>query len=80
MSYPLPHSPCEQMTDEELAGSSIKSEEAFLCLIKRYEQPLFRYIRRITNVMEDEAEDLSNEIFVKVYKNLNGFDSTLKFS
>jgi RNA polymerase sigma-70 factor (ECF subfamily) len=68
------------MTDEELAGSSIKSEEAFLCLIKRYEQPLFRYIRRITNVMEDEAEDLLQEIFIKVYRNLNGFDTTLKFS
>lgn len=77
---PLPHSLYEQMSDEELAGSSIKSEDAFLCLMKRYEQPLFRYIRRITNVREDEAEDLLQEIFIKVYRNLNGFDSNLKFS
>ena len=40
----------------------------------------FRYISRISNVSRDEVEDLLQDIFIKVYKNLNGFDTSLKFS
>jgi len=39
-----------------------------------------RYIRRITNINFEDAEDLLQEIFIKVYTNLNDFDPKLKFS
>lgn len=70
----------EQMTDEELVKSSLEHEDAFYSLIKRYESVLLRYIHRMTSVNRQEAEDLLQDIFIKLYRNLNGFDTGLKFS
>jgi RNA polymerase sigma-70 factor (ECF subfamily) len=70
----------DQMTDEELVRYSLKDENAFYCLMKRYEPALLRYINRITQASREEAEDLVQEIFIKVYRNINGFDINLKFS
>lgn len=68
------------MTDEELVESSLRYEEAFYTLMKRYEPVLLRYINRMTRAGREEAEDLIQDIFIKVYRNLNGFDTGLKFS
>lgn len=38
------------------------------------------YILRISNISLEEAEDILQEIFIKVYYNLNSFDQKLKFS
>jgi len=35
---------------------------------------------RISNVWLADAEDLLQEVFIKVYKNLNNYDPSLKFS
>ncbi len=48
--------------------------------MKRYEKKLFYYIKRITNSSDEDAEDLLQEIFIRVYENLNDFDQSLKFS
>jgi RNA polymerase sigma-70 factor (ECF subfamily) len=80
MPNPLPNIAYEQMTDEALVISSLQHEEAFYCLMKRYEPVLIRYIHRMTQVNREEAEDLIQDIFIKVYRNLNGFDTNLKFS
>ncbi|MBN2418447.1 MAG: sigma-70 family RNA polymerase sigma factor [Deltaproteobacteria bacterium] len=80
MTSPVTQIPYEQMTDKELVKSSLKHEDAFYSLMKRYEPLLLRYIHRMTLVNREEAEDLLQEIFIKVYRNLNGFDSNLKFS
>ncbi len=71
---------CLNKKDVELVELSLKDSDYFLCIVKKYEDPLMRYIRRITNVSPEDAEDLLQEIFIKVYTNLNGFDSSLKFS
>lgn len=68
------------MPDEELVRRSLENRELFYYLIKRYELRLLKYIKRITNVTHEEAEDLLQEIFIKVYRHLNGFDQKLKFS
>jgi len=52
----------------------------FSCIVERYEAKLTRYIRRISAATQEDAEDLLQEIFVKVYRNLYGFDPSLKFS
>ena len=80
MSSPLQHTQYEQMTDEALVRSSLQQEDAFYFLIKRYEPVLLRYINRMTQVSREEAEDLLQDIFIKVYRNLNGFDPNMKFS
>ena len=66
--------------DSELVKLSLENPDYFLGIVKRYEDPLMRYIRRITNINFEDAEDLLQEIFIKVYTNLNGFDTNLKFS
>ncbi len=76
----LPHTGYDQMTDEDLIRYSLHDENAFYILMKRYEPALLRYIYRITQANREEAEDLLQEIFIKVYRNINGFDINLKFS
>ena len=71
---------CENKTDENLAFLVLKNQNYFLCIVERYQEKLFYYIKRISNLSPEEIEDLLQEIFIKVYKNLNDFDQSLKFS
>lgn len=67
-------------SDEELVSLSLREQVFFGELVLRYEQKLTRYIRRLGVRNEDDQQDVLQEIFLKVYKNLNGFDPKLKFS
>jgi RNA polymerase sigma-70 factor, ECF subfamily len=70
----------EEKTDEELVGLVLKNPDDFLYLARRYEEKLLRYIQRISGCAREDAEDVLQEIFIKVYRNLNDFDPSLKFS
>jgi len=70
----------QDKTDEELAVLTLENQGNFLYLLKRYEDKLMRYILRISNVSREEAEDILQDTFIKVYQNLNDFDPELKFS
>ncbi|MDD4333150.1 MAG: sigma-70 family RNA polymerase sigma factor [Patescibacteria group bacterium] len=59
---------------------TLENQEIFAYLIDRYQSKLARYIKRLTNYIPEEVEDLLQDIFIKVYKNLNSFDRDLKFS
>ena len=67
-------------TDAELVALTLKDQEVFLHLVNRYQDKLFRYIRRITGVSMECAEDILQEAFIKIYRNLNDFDPDLSFS
>ncbi|HBB36576.1 MAG: ECF subfamily RNA polymerase sigma factor, RNA polymerase sigma-70 factor, ECF subfamily [Candidatus Moranbacteria bacterium GW2011_GWC1_45_18] len=71
---------CSEKTDEELVALALKDQDFFACLVEKYEPKLMRYVRRISAATQEDAEDLLQEIFVKVYRNLNDFDPDLKFS
>ena len=71
---------CQDKKDEELVALVLSNWDFFLCLMKRYEAKLFGYARRITNLRDEEIEDLLQDVFIKVYRNLNDFDKELKFS
>ena len=70
----------EDKTDEELVNLTLDNQSYFLYLIKRYEEKLLNYVLRITNVSHEEAEDILQDVFIKVYENLRDFDTDLKFS
>jgi len=70
----------EKLTDEELVRLSVGNKNYFYYLIKRYEKKLLRYINRISDITHPESEDILQDIFIKVYCNLNGFNQKLKFS
>lgn len=71
---------CLEKSDEELVALTLENQDFFACLMERYEQKLTRYIRRISAATVEDAQDLLQEIFLKVYRNLNGFDQKLKLS
>ncbi len=70
----------ENYSDEELVALALNNQASFALIIERYKNKLFNYIRRITSVRDEDAEDLLQDIFLKVYLNLNDFDTSLKFS
>jgi len=67
-------------TDIELVALALEDQDNFLFLAKRYEDRLLRYIKRISGFDNEEAEDVLQDVFIKVYQNLNSFDDSLKFS
>ena len=71
---------CLVKSDEELVNLTLSDQDWFLCLVQRYEGKLARYIRRISGLNQHDIEDVLQEVFIKVYQNLNGFDPDLKFS
>lgn len=70
----------DSKTDNELVEMAISNPESFLFLSKRYEEKLLRYIMRISKFDRSDAEDILQDVFIKTYYNLNGFDKELKFS
>jgi len=76
----LDKSRCGEFNDQELAVKALTDPDFYYCIVERFEEPLKRYINRLTNLSDEEVEDLLQEVFLKVYLNLNAFDSKLKFS
>lgn len=74
------NSQISEKTDEELVALSIDNAENFGVLIDRYEPKLKRYIHRLTRVSDDDVKDILQEIFIKAYYHLHGFDHRLSFS
>ena len=67
-------------SDNELVALTLEEKGYFRYILERYEGKLKRYILRLSGVNNEEAEDILQDVFIKVYKNLNGFDQDLKFS
>jgi len=73
-------SECVNKTDEQIVVLTLKNQDYYLCLMKRYEAKLLNYILKISNINIEDAEDILQEVFIKAYQNLNDFDLNLKFS
>ena len=70
----------QQVSDEEIVKQALGDKEQFGVLMDRYEAKLSRYIARLGIRNPDDQLDVLQDIFLKVYRNLNGFDPKLKFS
>ncbi len=69
-----------EKTDQEVVALALKDSAFFGEIVTRYEDKLRRYIERLGVRNAEDRQDVLQEIFIKVYKNLNGFDTSLKFS
>lgn len=69
-----------EVTDNELVELAKKNPESFGELVMRYQDRLFRYVRRISYFGEEDVKDIVQEVFLKIYLSLNIFDGDLKFS
>lgn len=69
-----------EFTDAELIVKAIAGrEEGFEELVRRYQRPIVGYIYRMLNDY-DASLDVSQEVFIKVYKSLDKYSSQYKFS
>lgn len=67
-------------SDEELVQKTLEDKRFFGELVDRYEAKLSRYVARLGVRNPDDQLDVLQEIFLKTYRNLNGFDTSLQFS
>ena len=67
------------ISDEQLVAGYLKGNEKLLkILIQRYLKPIFSFAYRYTRSTQD-AEDIAQEVFVKVWRNLKKFDQEKSF-
>ena len=70
----------DEQKDEEVAAIVQGGDtEAFRILVERYDQKMSRYARRFL-FDGDEAKDLVQDVFIKAYVNIRGFDIERRFS
>ena len=69
-----------ELHDSDIIGRVLRGEtQHFAELVKRYQNFVFTIIMRYTNSRED-AEEISQDVFVKAYRNLADFRGDSKFS
>lgn len=71
---------CRELSDQEIIRRSLQDMTVFACLYMRYEGRLLRYIHRLAWVAGDDAEDILQESFLKIWRNLHDYDPTLQAS
>ena len=54
-------------------------ERAFTILVRAYERPVYNYVLRLVG-NRDMAEDLTQEVFLRVYQGLPGFSLRSRFT
>ena len=68
------------LTDTELIRRILQGEQAFFAqLVERYKNYVFTLVLRFTDSRED-AEEISQDVFVKAYRSLADFRGESKFS
>ncbi len=69
----------DQKADVEIVTSVLKGDvQSYALLIEAYQGPVFNLVFRMTGSYS-EADDLSQEIFIRAYQNLRQFDQDKKF-
>ena len=71
---------CKQHTDIEVIQLALAESTYFVCLYNKYQDQFLRYIHRLSNVESEDAEDVLQEAFVKIWRNIHSFDTNMKFS
>lgn len=68
------------MTDAEIIEKTLVDQAFFGQIVVRYEGKLLRYIQRLGVYSREDCQDVLQEVFIKVYRNLHAFDATFSFS
>jgi len=61
----------------ELIRDDAKFDIGFNAIVKQYQERLYWHIRRLVHLHED-ADDVLQNVFIKVFKNIKGFKSEAK--
>ncbi len=66
--------------DHEVVASVLKDKNNFGIIVRRYQAPLMRYMWRIGVRSVQDREDVLQNVFIKTYKNIQGYNAALSFS
>jgi len=70
----------KEKSDSQLVILTLKNQDHFEHLVDRYEKKLTRYVRRLSGLSSECIEDVLQEAFIKIYVNLNDYDTKYSFS
>lgn len=69
----------DQKTEIEIIAQVLSGDrQAYALLVEEYKAPIFNLAYRMTGSLED-ADDLTQETFIRAYQNLHRFDQGKKF-
>lgn len=68
--------------EDEILVQKIQAgdEAAFITIIEKYQNRLWLYIQRISFFSPSESEEILQDIFIKIWKNIQDFQARSKFS
>jgi RNA polymerase sigma-70 factor (ECF subfamily) len=69
-----------KLSDADIVTRTLIERSFFAVIVGRYEDKLTRYLCRLGVPNHEDRQDVLQEVFIKVYKNLNAFDGDLSFS
>jgi len=70
----------KQISDKELVSlfkSKSQKKEAFTLIVKKYQERLYWHIRNIV-LIHDDADDVIQNTFIKIWENLSNFNEEAK--
>ena len=70
----------KETTDEDilsLLSEKTSYERGFRLLMQKYQEPLYRHIRRLV-INHDDADDVIQNTFIKVFRNVERFENKSK--
>ncbi len=70
----------DKSSDEDLVKMVLENPDNLTFLMDRYWQKLFWFVKRVSYFSAEDIEDILQDVFIKVYKNINSFDDSYKFS
>lgn len=69
----------QNCTDQQLVKNYLKGDEKALdLLVKRYLKPIYRFVYKYSQTSQN-AEDIAQETFLKVWKNIKKYDNKKSF-
>jgi len=69
------------VTDEEIVRLVQEGNvEKYSLIMGSYQKRIYGYLRNLTNQSPEEVEDLTQEVFISAYQNLQSFETNKKFS
>ena len=68
----------DSIPDSQIVEMVLSDVNAYKYIIERYESKLLRYIQRVLYISKEDAEDILQEVFIKAYRNIKGYDKGYK--
>jgi RNA polymerase sigma-70 factor, ECF subfamily len=66
-------------SDQDLVAAALRDRQAYGPIVRRWQPVLLRYLRRLLGQSGEATDDVLQDVFIKVYVNLNDYDHARPF-